>query len=502
MRSWPVREHAEAGIFVFTISIKSGISLTYTFSSSMIGTIDWGDGSETEISSSTYGAKSHEYSARGTYFIVLVGKIYRLGFGSISTSSKGKALVSINTPFPPMPSDAMRPYYFPLYEMFANCENLVYVPTGLFANYVGDEVYFNRAVSMFLNCSSLVSIPYDLFKGIHFGGTGTDVRSMGGLFNGCSSLMTIPDEIFRNSELSFFTNARNLFANCSSITRVPEGLFDRLTNITDFMRVFYQCRALWTIPSGLFDCCTAVTTFEDAFMRCDLRAIPSGLFDNCPSVTSFESTFRENSNLLSIPDRLFAGKSLATTFYYCFEACSSLAHIGDGIFSGCAAATTFTGLFDSCYAVTVIPAGLFDDCVNARTFAYAFSNTSISSIDEDIFANCPLVTSFQGTFNQGSYSSQIVARLTEIPAGLFAHNPAVQNFSSTFERTNLNFIPLTLFDNCPNVTTFEFCFRDAHGTSQYPVPELWNQYSGVTSRGCFTRFNASNRADIPSGWGG
>jgi hypothetical protein len=51
------------------------------------------------------------------------------------------------------------------------------------------------------------------------------------------------------------------------LTEIPEGLFDKCTEVTDFHGVFSGCLSLQTIPVGLFDYNTKVTTFETAFLK-------------------------------------------------------------------------------------------------------------------------------------------------------------------------------------------------------------------------------------------
>ena len=100
--------------------------------------------------------------------------------------------------------------------------------------------------------------------------------------------------------------------------------------------------------------------------------------------------------------------------------------------------------------------------------------TSIQSIPENLFANCPNVTNFSRTF----YGC---INLTSIPAKLFANCPNVTNFESTFEEcSNLTSIPAKLFANCPNVTNFHRTFYECSSLTSIPE-ELFSKCEKVES---------------------
>ena len=58
--------------------------------------------------------------------------------------------------------------------------------------------------------------------------------------------------------------------------------------------------------------------------------------------------------------------------------------------------------------------------------------------------------------------------LTSIPAGLFDNNPQATNFNGCFRSSGLTLIPEGLFDNCPNITEVVYCFNSTKITS---IPE-------------------------------
>ena len=94
---------------------------------------------------------------------------------------------------------------------------------------------------------------------------------------------------------------------------------------TSFERCFYNCTSLTSIPEGLFDNNTQATNFSDCFNTCkSLTSIPEGLFDKNPLATVFSSCFSYCRSITSIPKGLFDKNKLATNFNFCFNDCRSL----------------------------------------------------------------------------------------------------------------------------------------------------------------------------------
>ena len=104
--------------------------------------------------------------------------------------------------------------------------------------------------------------------------------------------------------------------------------------------------------------------------------------------------------------------------------------------------------------VTSIPENLFANCPKVTDFSNTFEGcTSLTSIPENLFANNPKVTNFHAIFSNCS-------SLQSIPENLFAKNPEVTDFSETFEGCwALKSIPSSLFDNNRKVTSFSETFR-------------------------------------------
>ena len=173
--------------------------------------------------------------------------------------------------------------------------------------------------------------------------------------------------LYTNGEL-VISGTGNMY-NYSSDNYAPWYVYkDKITNITlpEALTLignyaFYQCRNLKYIPEGLFDKCTEVTSFDGTFYYCDnLTEIPAGLFDNNTKVASFHSTFSHCESLTSIPAGLFDSCTEVTTFYGTFYKCKSLQTIPEGLFDNNTKVTKFSNTFTECSNLKEIPEGLFD----------------------------------------------------------------------------------------------------------------------------------------------
>ncbi len=164
--------------------------------------------------------------------------------------------------------------------------------------------------SCFYYCTSLTSIPEGLFD------NNPNVTNFGFCFTGCTSLTSIPTGLFDNNPN--VTNFGSCFNICTSLELIPTGLFDNNPNVTDFSRCFSSCKAITSIPQGLFDNNPNVTDFSSCFSSCtSLTSIPEGLFDNNPNVTDFSRCFNDCENLTV---RVQIGSTTTSSVYVSFFA--------------------------------------------------------------------------------------------------------------------------------------------------------------------------------------
>ncbi len=137
----------------------------------------------------------------------------------------------------------------------------------------------------------------------------------------------------------------------------------------------------------------------------------------------------------------------------------------------------FTSSFNSCLELSAIPENLFANCPNVTSFRDTFSFChAITTIPENLFANCPNVIDFSGTFN-------FCSSLTSIPKNLFANCLKVESFEITFANCyELTGDPISLWERVPNgeengyqgVPNGNSCYTDSTGLNNYnSIPEYW-----------------------------
>lgn len=94
---------------------------------------------------------------------------------------------------------------------------------------------------------------------------GNSTVSAAGIFGnyGLSSLLALGRNIFKND-----ANRTTCPIIGKSIRRIPEGLFDYFTEVTDFAKAFEENKVLYSIPRNLFDKCTKGKNFQRTFYQC------------------------------------------------------------------------------------------------------------------------------------------------------------------------------------------------------------------------------------------
>lgn len=215
------------------------------------------------------------------------------------------------------------------------------------------ELALSTLNAMFENCSNLSYIVDGIFN------KSLNVTSANSCFKGCSSLKTIPVGLFdNNSQINQFSST---FMN-SGITNIPNGLFNSNNKTVSFYRTFYNCRGLTAIPARLFDSNPLVTTFEECFRDCVyVTTIPDNLLVNNPVVDNYRSMFRGCFRIHKIPANLVG--------------------------TACSSATKFERMFEGVSLETddTIPVGLFKSAVNAENYSYVFNTATVTTIPDNCF---------------------------------------------------------------------------------------------------------------------
>ena len=146
-----------------------------------------------------------------------------------------------------------------------------------------------------------------------------------------------------------------------------------------------------------------------------------------------------------------------------FKSCTSLTTIPENLFANCSEVTSISYAFSGCKSLQSIPIGLF---ANNRKIIYLnfvfYSCEALTAIPAGLFDNNPAVTEFQGTFTG-------CKALTSIPDGLFAHNSTVTNFYGIFSDCwALKSLPANLFANNRKVNSFRLSFSGCKALTEIP----------------------------------
>ena len=346
-----------------------------------------------------------------------------------------------------------------------------------------------------------------------------NIKSLKDAFRWCTNLQTIPEGLF--DKCTEVTNFSYLFAGCSNLQTIPEGLFDNCTKVTDFGNLFAGCEKLQEIPAGLFDNCTEVTSFYQTFSGCSsLKSIPGGLFDNCTKVTDFNSTFCSKGlgfamDLVIIPEGLFDKCTEVTDFSYLFAGCSNLQTIPEGLFDKCTEVTRFEGTFTYCTSLESIPEGLFRYNTLVYSYNYVFNSSGIQLLPAFTFGSENSYLTFNNAFegcsnlktiksdafyckNLGNFGALFknMLSLEKIEAGAF-NCPNMTSFNNAFTGClNLTEISGDIFKYNTKVTDFYYCFSN---TAITLIPEgLFDACTEVTDFGG-TFAGCSKLQEIPIG---
>ena len=231
--------------------------------------VDWGDGTESVLTSASYSSASdsapsvHEYATAGTYIVQM-------------KSTKWKD---------------------------AYIEVLGHTYTGVLSHIAGFR-------STLVEVGQLPRCKGVLYRASSTSSPFRDIHRFRYCFYGCSNLTSIPAGLFDNNPAVMDFNS--CFQGCSNLTSIPNGLFDNNPDVTSFNCCFWRCSKLQSIPSGLFHNNSKVTDFHMTFFACNLSDIPVDIFINCTAVTDMSGTFGNNP-ITSVPSGLFSSQTLVTT---------------------------------------------------------------------------------------------------------------------------------------------------------------------------------------------
>lgn len=208
---------------------------------------------------------------------------------------------------------------------------------------------------LFHQCSTLTKVPWNLFNRL----TSSSVR-INGVFSGCSGLIEVPGDIFRDIVLDY-EGFSSVFYGCSELRYIPEYIFFNAINVGDATFTFEGCSKI--------------------------KEIPKDLFRDCPNIDSFQDCFNGCTGLTEIPGELFKNKNKVYSFMNCFYGCTGLESVPEGLFDDCPNISQIDSCFRGCSNLKTIPRELFKNNTEVGIFNYCFSGcTSLESpvpIDSD-----------------------------------------------------------------------------------------------------------------------
>lgn len=240
----------EAVPFIFTISVTAGQSFTLplvTFGGiqpNML--VDWGDSTESEVTSVTDSDRIHTYASAGVYDISIFGLMP--GFKVNNNSSIRNLIIGI----------------------------VDFGRNGL------------RTLDFF-GCTNITSIPASNTMVVGYRGFNSMI-SFSGFMRG-TGITTIPSDIFSFSPIA---NTFSDIFSFTSITSIPTGLFTNNTQATSFGSAFSGCTLLNTYSLNLFDTNTLVLNFNSTFRNCVALTQPLQ-FTNNTAVTIFDNLYNMSS---------------------------------------------------------------------------------------------------------------------------------------------------------------------------------------------------------------
>ena len=269
--------------FIITVSVTAGQSFTLplvTFGGVQPNiTIDWGDSTESEVTSTTDSDRIHTYASTGVYDISITGNMP--GFKVNNSVSIRNSIIAI--------------------------------------------VDFGRVglkTLDFFGCTNITSIPASNTMEVGYRGLG-NIISFSGFMRG-TGITTIPSDIFSFSPLA--NTFSDIFA-FTSITSIPNGLFNNNTQATSFGSAFNGCTLLNTYSLDLFNTNTLVLSFASTFRNCVSLTQPLQ-FTNNTAVTIFDNIYNmsSTSNAMSGNAPTLWLRSPAPSGTAAFRNCTGLAN--------------------------------------------------------------------------------------------------------------------------------------------------------------------------------
>jgi surface protein len=277
---------AQTFVGLFAVFPNSGNFIAFSFTTSS-GTyyVDWGDGTNSTVTSGTQTNKSYDYATYDVGDTTLCSRGYKQVIITVTPSSAN--LTGANFQLRHTGQNVTYSTHFlDCILQLPNCTTTGLTLGGSTVRHGMCERFeilsigsLNTLANRFQNFTSLQSVP--LFNT-------ASVTTMVNMFSSSASLKSVP--LFNTANV---TNMQSMFSTCNALQSVP--LFNT-ANVTNMASMFNTCNALQSVP--LFNT-ASVTTMASMFQSClSLKSVP--LF-NTASVTDMSAMFNGCSALKSIP---------------------------------------------------------------------------------------------------------------------------------------------------------------------------------------------------------
>ena len=375
------------------ISVTNDISSLADSEATYAFTVDWGDGTTAEYTTTaSTDAIYHTYANGGTYDVSISGNFRRIYNGPDNNG------VVVENGANYLDKDGTT---IPNNGNYAGCNYLIKVIAW------GNTRLTNMA-SAFYRCKKLSSIP---------------------MYDTTNSFVDVTDcsDIFRETALQEIPYDSN----------VERGLFSGCENVTSFARAFYSCSSLsGSIPVKFIDGCPKVTSTTGMFAYCSkiTGSIPVGMLDGMTSLTNPSEMFASCNLDGELSADLFKNNPNVTTIYRIFYNCQKITGIIKvGFISNLTKLTDMRQAFYNCKGITGFESGAFanitSNSINCRD---AFYNSGIQEIPEG------LIESMTGTNNWFERMFSNCTSLTTIPSTIFSKMSNIGNARGMFQLcTNL-----------------------------------------------------------------
>ena len=335
----------------YTIS-NSGSSFTLRSVGTVNYTVDWGDGSDEETSTST--TLAHAYSSSGTYVVKI-------------NSNSGAA-------------------YRPKFDQSGDEDQITSIEVG-----IKDSSLFSTDIqNAFRGAQNMTEYT-------QVSAATAAVTNFTRTWQGCSGLTSFP-----LIDTSSGTTFAATWAQCTGFTEFPVLDFSSATNI---FAAWNTCTGITTFPT--IDT-SSVTNFGAAWITCTgLTSFP--LIDTS-SGTTFDGTWRSCTSLATFPQ---IDTSSATNLTSAWRSCSAMTTFPSLDFSS---GTTFLAAWRDCSSLTTYPANQFDTTgtLASNAFNNSWNNCALTaqsieniltSLDTNGAQNITLVISGGSSAGKSTWSA-------------------------------------------------------------------------------------------------